>query len=467
VFSKFNGRNERLFGEFSKFVELNSLIPSGGRVLAAVSGGIDSVVMLDLLSPLRGQSDMELALVHVNHCLRGAESDGDEKFVRSLGKKYGCKVFVHRAATQSVSKKRKLSLQDAARDLRYSFFLETLSAEGYDVIATAHNANDDAETLMLNLFRGSGIRGLRGIPMRNYNGRVIRPLLFAQRSEIAGYAKDRKLFFREDSSNATEKYARNFLRRKIIPALEQRINPSLVSTLKTATTILRQSEDFVSQETDRLRADIVAKRDGLFLLDSEKLSSLHPFLRQMIVHGMMLEIGIEPTFERITSIVRLCSNKRGSQVECGQGWVAERGINEIVVARPEVMEKFSCTMRTSGSIAYDRFSISVEKCLQFPRTFVRHSVMEEYVDGKKLHFPLTVRSWKEGDTFVPIGMKGFKKLSDFFVDEKISKDMKHSVPIVASGKDIVWVAGMRLDERFKITRDTEYAYKLQMTSLAG
>ena len=457
-------RKNTLFDEFKRFVGNHRLIDRGGRVLAAVSGGVDSVVMLDLLSSLRSEWDIELDIVHVNHGLRGAESDEDEQYVRDLARKYGCDVFVKRVATRSASKKRKISLQDAARNLRYAFFLKTLLTRRYNVIATGHNANDNAETLLLKLFRGTGIRGLTGIPLRNYNGEVVRPLLFAQRSEIVRYAKDRKLSFREDSSNASEKYARNYLRRKIIPDVERRINPSLVATLNTTAAILRESEDFIAQETALARSEIVRKNVDRVSIDMERLSHVHPYLGQMILHDAMLEIGIEPTFERITAILNLSKKDRGARVECGKGWIAEKGTNEIILEAGRREKKFSRTLRTAGTLAYDGFSISVEKCLQFPRRFIRHSVREEYVDGGKLHFPLTIRSWKEGDAFIPLGMRSFKKLSDFFVDEKIPRVRKHSTPIVANGADIVWVAGVRLDERYKITETTKYAYKLTMTT---
>ena len=446
---------------FKRFVRKEGLIRKGDRVLAAVSGGIDSVALLDLLSEVSAEWELDLGVVHVNHQLRGREANGDERFVGALAKRYGVTLNVARVKTREESIRKKISIQEAARHLRYAFFLTKKSELGADMVATAHTANDNAETMLLNFLRGTGLDGIAGIPLRGHKEAIIRPLLFATREQIVEYVRERKLKFREDSSNRTEKYTRNYLRKRIFPLLEKRVNPSLVRTLAQSSVIFKDCADFLASYVKRASAACVVEKEGEVHFAKEALRKEHAYVRQMIVHGILVRNGVEPTAERVGSILSLLGGEKGSRVDCGNGWRGESGSEDIVMSRRADTSAFSYPLEEEGTVANDFFSISVRKCKKIPNKLGTDSSIE-YVDAAKLQFPLRVRSWKEGDSFIPLGMKQRKKVSDLFVDLKISRSSKNRIPIVESNGTIVWIAGCRIDDRYKITSASSAVYQLSL-----
>jgi tRNA(Ile)-lysidine synthase len=454
-------RSPALYEGVKRFVHSHGIIRQGSTVLAAVSGGIDSVVLLDLLTLLSVEWELQVVILHVNHQLRGREASADEKFVESLAKRYNLRLFTARVETKKEAVRKKVSIQEAARDLRYAFFLTKKAELHADVVATAHNANDNAETLLLNFFRGTGIDGIAGIPVQRNGASIVRPLLFATRQEIIAYARERKLKFREDSSNLTDKYSRNFLRRKVIPLLEKRVNPSLVKSLSNSAAIFKDCAEFLREHIQRAWPLVVAESDGEILFLKDELRKQYPYIRQMIIHDAFLGKGIEPSAERIAVVLSLLESEKGSRVDCGNGWRAENESRNILLSRRGAAADFSYVLKKEGMIANGFFSLSVKKSKNVPNMLGTHS-STEYVDAGKVKFPLSIRSWKEGDSFVPLGMKHRKKVSDFFVDMKISRAEKRSIPIVESEGNIVWVAGCRIDDRYKITPASTEAYKLSI-----
>lgn len=450
-----------LYETFKRFVQDKGLIRKGDRVLAAVSGGIDSVALLDILSALSVEWELDLGILHVNHQLRGREANGDERFVGALAKRYGVALSVARVTTREESVRRKISIQEAARQLRYAFFLAKKSELGADVVATAHTANDNAETMLLNFLRGTGIDGIAGIPLRGHENAIVRPLLFATREHIVEYVRDRKLKFREDSSNKTDKYTRNYLRKRIFPLLEKRVNPSVVRTLAQSSEIFKDCADFLAGYVERASAACVVEKEGEVHIAKDTLQKEHAYVRQMIVHGTLVREGVEPTSERVASILSLLDREKGSRVDCGNGWRGESGSEDIVISRRADTAEFSYRLEKEGTVANDYFSISVRKCKKIPNKLGTDSSIE-YVDAAKLQFPLRVRSWKEGDSFIPLGMTQRKKVSDLFVDLKISRSTKNRIPIVESNGTIVWIAGCRIDDRYKITSTSSAAYQLSL-----
>ncbi|MGA7162189.1 MAG: tRNA lysidine(34) synthetase TilS [Bacteroidota bacterium] len=456
-------RSPALYEGFKRFVRAQGLLHRGNTVLVAVSGGIDSVVLLDLLAMLSAEWQLHLVILHVNHQLRGREAAADEKFAGSLAKHYSLRLFAARVETKKEAERRKISVQEAARDLRYSFFLVKKSELRADLVATAHNANDNAETMLLNFIRGTGIDGIAGIPVRRSDASIIRPLLFATRQEIAAYASERGLKFREDSSNLTDKYSRNFLRRKVIPLLEKRVNPSLVKSLSSSSAIFKSCAEYLRGHIQSAWSSVVSENDGEVLFLKKELIKQHQYMQHMIVHDAFLGRGIEPSAERIAVVLSLLDAEKGSRVDCGNGWRAENESNHILLSGRTGATGFSFVLKKEGMVTNDFFSLSVKKCKIVPNKLGAHS-STEYVDAGKVKFPLCVRSWKEGDSFVPLGMKHRKKVSDLFIDMKISRAEKGRIPILESNGDIVWVAGCRIDERYKITPASTEAYKLSISS---
>ena len=454
-------RSPELYEGVKRFVHSHGLIRRRSTVLAAVSGGIDSVVLLDLLALLSVEWKLQVVILHVNHQLRGREANADEKFVESLAKRYNFRLFTARVETKKEAARRKISIQEAARDLRYAFFLTKKAELQADAVATAHNANDNAETMMLNFLRGTGIDGIAGIPLRRNSASIVRPLLFATRREIAAYAHERKLTFREDSSNLSDKYSRNFLRRKVIPVLEKRVNPSLVKSLSNSAAIFRDCAEFLREHVRKALPLVVFESGEEILFLKGELRKQRPYIRQMLVHDVFLEKGIEPSAERIAAVLSLLDAEKGLRIDCGSGWRAENESDRIRLSRLFAAADFSFVLKKEGKIANGLFSLSVKKSKNVPNKLGVHS-STEYVDAGKVRFPLYIRSWKEGDFFVPLGMKHRKKVSDFFVDLKISRVEKRKIPIVESEGNIVWVAGCRIDDRYKITPASTEAYKLSI-----
>lgn len=442
-----------LISKVQQFVKKKKLLQPEQKLIVTVSGGIDSVVMLDALMQLQAMWKFEIVVAHVNFKLRGKESDGDEQFVRRLAERYDLPFYSEQANTRKIAKQQQRSLQETARDIRYTFFDTLKKSLKADAIVTAHNANDNAETMLLNLLRGSGIDGVAGIPVQRDN--IIRPLLCVTRKEIVQYAKKKKLKFREDSSNSKDEYTRNYLRNNIIPKLEQRINPSLNETLLNEAEVFRSAANFANKETDNVYSNVVSSSK----IDIKKLSALDPFIQQSVVRRVMKELRIEPSFIIISSILELAEHQKGTIVEINKTWIAERLSNEILIRGKSIDQTFLYVIEKAGTLTTDDFVFSVKKSA-LPDNKNGNDSSNEYVDAAKVKFPLTVRSWQKGDSFIPLGMKGKKKLSDFFGEQKLATEEKKNIPIIESGGMIVWVAGKRLDERFKLTDSTTTVYQL-------
>lgn len=435
------------------FIKKKRLLRRNDTIIAAVSGGVDSVVMLHLLVTLQRMWGWKIVVAHCNFQLRGKESNNDETFVGTTAKRYGLPFYTQQCETKKIAAHSKRSVQEAAREIRYSFFENLKRSLKADAIITAHHADDNAETMLINLFRGSGIDGVAGIPVKRDS--IIRPLLTLSRKEIAAYAKLNDLKFREDSSNASNDYTRNFLRNKIIPAIQKRINPSLNETLLTESELFRSLADFLNVETEKAYKRAV-RSDQIY---STILSEYHPIVQQSVILRSLKDLNIEPKSSTVFSIMELLENQKGSIVEIQQEWIAERLAESIVFRKQESISSFEYRLKREGKIKTDNFTVSVKKSA-LPDNKRRTDASKEYVDASLLEFPLIIRTWKAGDFFIPLGMKGRKKLSDFFGEQKFSTTKKINTPVVVSNGNIVWVAGKRLDERYKITNSTTETYKL-------
>jgi tRNA(Ile)-lysidine synthase len=436
-------------------IRQKKLIKAGQHVIVAVSGGIDSMVLLDILVSLRKQLKFRLSVAHVNHGLRGRASDLDESLVLKKAGTYALQFYSTTVETKKRAASEKIALQQAARELRYSFFENLRKSLKADLVATAHNADDNAETMLFHFFRGSGIQGLTGIPV--HRGRYIRPLLSVPRSAVAEYASQHGILFHEDESNQTEKYTRNFIRKTIIPNIERRINPSLRATLQKESGIFSMLADFIDEQVDTVYPETVRGTE----LVVKELLKLHPFIQRSVIKRLLESVKIEPVFTAIEAIVELLENQKGTTADINNDYIAERTGTTVSLYRRNTANGFEYTMAAPSSIAGDHFSFSVTKAKRNNNRSNNPSI--EYVDADFLKFPLTIRSWKPGDAFIPLGMKGTKKLSDFFGEKKLTAAEKSAVPVILSGSRIIWIGALRLDDRCKITEQTRSTYKLRLT----
>lgn len=417
------------------------------------------MIMLYLFSKLREQMKLHLSIIHVNHQLRGEESMGDEKFVKEMSDFFRITFHCERIDVISYAHKLRLSKQLASRYLRYECFERIRLQVGADAIATAHHADDNAETILLNIMRGTGIHGLAGIPPKRESGCIIRPLLFATRKEIEAYAAEQCVKYRNDSSNRSLAYRRNELRQNILPALQKR-NPDIVQTLNQVAAIMQD----VNKKMRRIVAErmhSVTRNDSLgrLTLNVIKLKSEPDFLRAEIFIELFNRMEIEPTEKKVSALRLLCSQPTGRIVELGGRFVAYRDRDHIVFKIKEDEQPNIRQVEFGKSYDYKNYLVSISNPESVPSTYTGTQEVE-YIDAERLGKHLILRSWHAGDWFIPLGMKKKKKLSDFFTDQKVPRYQKSSVPVLESDGNIVWICGKRLDDRFKLTDRTQTTIRL-------
>jgi tRNA(Ile)-lysidine synthase len=414
-----------------------------GKLLVACSGGLDSVVLGYVLKEL----GYNIGLAHCNFSLRGEESDEDEAFVINLAEKWNIPVFTETFDTKEYAAKEKVSTQMAARALRYAWFQELLKDFKYDFLITAHHADDDLETFLINLSRGSGLRGLIGI--KEKSNKIIRPLLPFSREEIFSFAKKEKLFWREDSSNASSDYLRNELRHEVIPPFKKATKGLLASFHKTQKN-LQQTEALVNDYILLVRNLVMQETPDGFEISIAKLQELpNP-------DALLYELLSPFQFTAWEDIYGLLKAQSGKQVFATNYRVIKDRNALIITEIPSEEENLS------------KFISENEKQIDLPikMSFFPTDKMgyidsnTVYVDASKMTYPLELRKWQEGDVFQPFGMKGKKKLSKFFKDEKLSLASKEQIWILLSNNQIVWVVGYRMDDRFKITPKTNKILKI-------
>jgi tRNA(Ile)-lysidine synthase len=428
---------------FLSFINKHQLLQEGQRILAAVSGGIDSSVMVHLLH----KAGVEFAIAHCNFGLRGEESDTDELFVKKLAKKYKVPFYIQHFDTAAFAETEKISIQMAARALRYEWFNKLLDQESYDYIATAHHKNDLAETVLLNLTKGTGIAGFHGILPKNK--RVIRPILFMEKDDIYDYTAEQQLIWREDSSNTSNKYQRNFLRNEVIPKLKE-INPNFENTLSQTAEKITAIEEWFIQQVKQLEKSVVSEQEGNIFISFKEIAALPESL------VVLLEL-LKPynfNYDQARNILSVLNEEPGKIFNSPTHQLVKD--REHLVISSKSLEHFRSAEIAEGQKDYtgEQLKLSFEviaaegfKILIDPRVAC--------MDYALLQWPLHLRKWKDGDWFIPLGMNNKKKISDFLTDEKVPLNIKGQTQVLTSGGAIVWVVGKRIDNRYKITENTQ------------
>ena len=435
--------------QFLAYIKTHLAVLLDKKLLLAVSAGLDSMVLLELCR----KQQMDIAVAHCNFCLRGDESAAETHFLTTKLEKekinYHCKHF----DTRAFAKEKKVSTQMAARQLRYSWFQELAQQHGYDYILTAHHLNDTAETLLINLSRGSGIKGLTGIPKQRAN--VVRPLLGFSRKQIQEYATAHNLQWKEDSSNASDDYVRNHLRHHAIPALEK-ANPNFLEGLTKTQYYLSQAATLLDVYQDELKQTYgypinSAQGPSGFAIDLEKLQ-FHQ-APDAVLYALLREYG----FTAWDDIYNLKNAQSGKQVHSQKYTILkDRSTLQVQARNTKAMAAVVWIQQDENVVSGEQWKLSLKEVKNYTTT----ASSEIYVSKERLNFPLQIRSWQEGDFFYPLGLRGKKKLSKYFKDLKLSLREKHEVKILCSGYDIVWVIGMRLDDRFKVTSKTQTILKI-------
>ena len=440
-----------MFELFTAFIKKEKLFLPNEKILLAVSGGIDSMVMCHLFH----QAGFNFDLAHCNYQLRGNESNKDEDFVETMALKYKVQLYSIRFDTAPFAETQDMSIQMAARELRYNWFEEIRNSYHYNFIATAHHQDDSIETFFINLIRGTGITGLHGILPKQ--GNIIRPLLFANKTNIIDFAEKSQLKFREDSSNASDKYLRNKIRHHIIPTLKE-VNPSIENTLMNTIERLKDAETIVKTQVGKLRKEMVKQVGDTDTISIPELQILNP------LSTYLFELLKPYQFNSSTSEeIKNALNGESGKVFYSKTHQVLKDRTLLIISKKKTDEstKQSQNQETKKK-AKGLELVKLESKILPANMEIPQSPNLAALDYDKLTFPLTTRKWKEGDSFYPLGMKGKKKLSDFFIDNKLSLNQKENTWLLTSADNIVWVIGMRIDNRFKVTDKTKKIYLVEL-----
>jgi tRNA(Ile)-lysidine synthase len=414
------------------------------RLLLAVSGGIDSMVLLYLCHQL----DLSFAVVHCNFQLRGDESDADEQFVKDVCDALHRPIFIEKFVTAAFAQEHKLSIQVVARKLRYDWFETIMQNHDYDYLLTAHHLDDSLETFLINITRGTGLDGITGIPEQN--DKIIRPLLVFARNEIEAFAQAHKLPWREDSSNASDKYLRNKLRHHVVPVLKE-LNPSLLTSFEATLNHLQQAQSMVADASRFVYKKVVEELEDQLKIDVTTLQTYSNY--KAYLYHWLSPLG----FTDWEVIYELIAAQTGKQVLSETHVILKDRGHLIVYAQQQEPKEIYWVQ------AQER-DVKIPLKLWFCRVddLTDSSTNTIFVDESLLQYPLQIRKWQKGDVFYPLGMLGKKKLSKYFKDEKMSLLDKSNTWLLCSDNQIVWVIGKRADDRFKIIKQTTKILQIQL-----
>lgn len=442
--------------KFQNYIRSKNLIKKDDETLLAISGGIDSVVMLDLFH----KSGINCAISHCNFKLRMFESDDDELFVRQLAHKYNIDIYVNWCNTKDYAKENKLSIQEAARDLRYAWFNQVCLHNNYSKIAIAHHQDDNIETFFINLSRGAGIKGLKSIPVQRDN--IIRPLMFATRNEIELYAKEHMLEYREDSSNKKDYYLRNNIRHNLIPGLEKISSGFTQSIKKSIDNIVDSDLLLQSMINEKLSNLFIKEANGTMKASISELKKLNPYRIWMFY--LLSEFGF----------IRQITDSICNSIDAGDstGLRFNSLDYELLIDRDQILVRELIKKVSSKTYEIKEgkhyitkpIKINFEKGTDLSKLEFSNSKNIAYFDADKLEFPLKIRKWQSGDRIIPFGMKGSKLVSDILIDNKVDSFEKENVYVILSGNKIIWIVGYRSSEETKVGNKTNSYLIMELLS---
>lgn len=434
---------------FENYVSDKALFTMQDKILLTVSGGVDSMVMLSLFVTL----GYDVGVAHCNFGLRAEESDQDEVLVEEYAKSLGVEFFNKRFDTKGEMDRTGESVQIAARRLRYQWFNELSEQHSYSVIAIAHHADDSIETFFINLFRGTGLRGLTGIS--NLRGRIVRPLLFCSRKEILDYAHEHKIDFREDSSNRSTKYLRNKIRLGLIPRIRE-INPKFTELMTSNIQRLSDAQLFIQAGIEQVKKDVVSTDGDLLIIDPSKIDSAFP--ANFVLYELLSTYGfkgdvVDSLFKAIeqgVSARRFYAKDKLAYIDRGKILITSIPSEDPCLTH---IKEYATKVYCGNAVIYIEY-LDID---QIETLSVNENIA--FIDKNKLSFPLSARRWQAGDAFMPLGMSSHKKVSDLLIDSKVSLAEKNRQFVLCNNDEIIWLVGRRIDDRYKVTQDTEQVIK--------
>jgi len=444
--------------QFQNSIKQQNLFSTKDKLLLAVSGGIDSVVLCELCK----RAGYNFVIAHCNFQLRGEESDRDELFVRQLAKKYGVEAEVKKFDTDKFAAENKLSTQEAARELRYSWFKELINQSSdtpINIVLTAHHADDNNETLLMNFFRGTGLHGLTGIPPSiNY---IRRPLLSFFKAELLDFAQENKLEFVEDSSNQSSKYTRNFFRNEIIPAISK-VYPQVKDNLQDNINRFKEIESLYQFSVGELKKNLCKQKGKEVHIPVKQLMAYN---NRALIYEIISAYGFNE--KQVDEVIKLAESDSGKYIQSPTADYRIIKHRHWFIISPVVAIESGNLIIEAGvkEIVFSLGTLHIETTLNLISPKARQTSNEAVLlDAKEIQFPLLLRKRKTSDYFYPLGMKKKKKLNRFLIDLKLSAPEKEKVWVIESNQRIIWVVGYRIDERFKITENTKTAFQLTLLS---
>ena len=425
--------------QFLNHIQQHSLCKPSDRILLAVSGGLDSMVMLNLFK----KAGYPVGVAHGNFQLRGNEADEDERFVMDACKAADIPFFGKKFNTREYATENKLSIQTAARELRYAWFQELMSKEQFNFLATAHHVNDSLETVLLKWVHGSSLESFSGIPVRNK--KVIRPMLFATRNQLSEFASEKGIMWRNDSSNDSDDYQRNFIRHQVIPRLKE-INPALESTFLHGLKKITGELEFLRTQLEQWKAEHVRQKEGHVLID--KAALLNATFSDSLLWRVVREYGFN--IDQCHDMMQAMQSQSGKKF-IGTSHLLTLDRDHIIISPYDEAYEAVTIREKNESVVRGAWEISIGRTTSKE---ISGSSIVASLDAEKVKFPITWRYWQPGDSFYPLGMENRKKLSDFLIDRKIPLADKNGISVLESEGEIIWVVGHRIDNRYKITPET-------------
>jgi tRNA(Ile)-lysidine synthase len=442
-----------------KFITEKNLIENGDKILIALSGGPDSVFLLHFLIKFKKKYNIELSTIHINHMIRGKDALADKEFCRKLSLNLGLKFYTFSRNVKNYAKKNNISVEESGRILRYKDFNNTLKKIGYNKIATAHNCSDNAETVLLNLIKGTGIRGISGIPARR--GNIIRPILNLTKEEIAAYLKFYKLEYRIDHTNFSSDYERSYLRKEVIPLIKNKLNPNLENTIYNSSEIFKDISSFLDDKIIKNYYKFFEYRKKELRISVSKFKAIDDGIKGYLLKTVLEEkFRIQTSYNDYKKIESLLNKEAGKKVDLSQNLIAFRERDFVTISIKKEHENFEPVYLKNGdSLRIKKKTLTIKSGIHKPEIYSGNK-MREYISANKIMGDFILRQWKNGEKFFPLGLKGSKKISDFLNEQRISSSKKKEQLVLTNQDKIVWVLGLRLDDRFKVKNNTEKVIEL-------
>ncbi len=431
------------------FIVKNKLISKGDKILVALSGGPDSVALLHILEKLRSKYSLKLGACHVNHLLRGENAFLDENFAKKLCSDLAIDFYLHREDIKAYSEKHNIGEEESGRRVRYNFFEEVLEKEGYNKIALGHNLDDNIETFLFRLMRGTSLEGLNSIPLTREN--IIRPIMNQKKKDILAYLHKNNYDYTIDHSNFEKNYTRNKIRLDLIPYIEKEFNPAFADKITELIEEIKETNIYFQE-----KLEVYMENDKISL---EKILTLEKFLRKKLVNMLLRKYQVEVSREKLENIDELLTSLGPKEINIGKGYVFIKGYKYIKVEKKnkKTGAKGKIALEINGKMMYNGYVIESRLLEKIPS-----KKQGFYFDYDKLDKNIYIRTRKDGDKFTPFGMNNKKKLKNFFIDSKVDKNKREMIPLILTGEEILLVGNLRGSNLFRVDRETKKVLLLKV-----